>query len=366
MTVREDATTGGFVPSTVMQGDGEPTHTGTANGGLFGAASRLIEDAQRVVATTANAATTVLYWRLGRLVAQEVLSNLRADYGQEIVSALATQLVQRYGRTFQMRNLRRMIQFSQEFADLEIVSALATQLTWTHFVELLPVKTSEARLFYADRAAKLHLSTKELRGVIDRKAYERREIANSQIAAGSSTPLDAFLDPYLLDFLGLEDTFHERDLEAAIIHELEPFLLEVGHGWTFVARQKRMIVDGDDFYLDLLFYSRLMRRLIAVELKVGKFKPAHKAQMELYLRWLDRYERQEGEEAPIGLILCTEASRERIELLQMHKDGIVVAEYWTALPPKQELEQRLNEILRRAQERLALRQIASSTVGSGE
>jgi hypothetical protein len=161
----------------------------------------------------------------------------------------------------------------------------------------------------------------------------------------------------LLDFLELKDGYQEHDVESAIIHEMEPFLLEVGNGWAFIARQKRIIIDGEDFYIDLLFYSRPLRRLVAVELKIGKFKAAYKGQMELYLSWLDRHERQETEESPIGLILCTEASREQIELLRLHKDGIAVAEYWTALPPKEELEAKLSEIFRRAQERLARHQI---------
>jgi predicted nuclease of restriction endonuclease-like (RecB) superfamily len=239
------------------------------------------------------------------------------------------------------------------------VSTLSTQLSWSHFVELLPLRSDEARAFYAHQAVEVGLGVRELRGVIGRKAFERREIADSRIEPGSAVPLDAFKDPYLLDFLGMADTYRERDLESAIIRELEPFLLEVGNGWAFVARQKRIILDEADFYLDLLFYSRPLKRLVAVELKIGKFKAAYKEQMELYLKWLDRYERREGEETPIGLILCTEASREQIELLEMHKDGIVVAEYWTALPPKKELEQRLATILRAAKERLARRQIAA-------
>ena len=173
-------------------------------------------------------------------------------------------------------------------------------------------------------------------------------------------PLDTFRDPYLLDFLGLAGAYQERDLETAIIREMQAFLLEAGQGWAFVAHQKRLIIDDEDFYLDLLFFSRPLRRLIAVELKVGKFKAAYEGQMKLYLKWLDRYERQIGEEAPIGLILCTAAGREQIELLEMHKDGIAVAEYWTALPPKKVLEERLQLILRQAKERLARREIATT------
>lgn len=224
---------------------------------------------------------------------------------------------------------------------------------------LLPLKSDEARRFYADQVVAGRLSVRELKRAIQRKAYERREIANSQIEPGSMVPADTFSDPYLLDFLGLHDGYAEADLEAAILRDLEAFLLEVGAGFSFVARQKRMIIDGDDFHLDLLFFSRPLRRLVAVELKIGKFDARHEGQMKLYLKWLNRYERAEGEETPIGLILCTEASREQVELLEMHKDGIVVAEYWTALPPRHELEQRLQAILRDARERLARRALPS-------
>jgi RecB family endonuclease NucS len=160
-----------------------------------------------------------------------------------------------------------------------------------------------------------------------------------------------------LDFLGLKEGYLENDLEAAILKEVELFILELGKGFAFVERQKRIIIDGDDFYLDLLFYHRKLKRLVVVELKIGKFKPAYKGQMELYLKWLNRYEKHEGENMPIGLILCAEASREQIELLEMHKDGIMVAEYWSELPPKKELEQKLRAILIETKARLINRRL---------
>jgi len=162
-------------------------------------------------------------------------------------------------------------------------------------------------------------------------------------------------DPYRFDFLGLTAESQERDLEDALVRHITRFLLELGAGFAFVGRQVHLEVGGEDFYLDLLFYHRRLRRLVAIELKLGRFKAAHKGQMELYLKWLDKHERQAGEEAPIGLILCAESSREQVELLQMHKDGITVAEYWTELPPKAELEQHLHQALLEARERLARR-----------
>jgi len=194
-----------------------------------------------------------------------------------------------------------------------------------------------------------------LRQQIARKAYERREIANIELSKDSTVPFNVFKDPYLLDLFGLKENFVEADLEKTILVELEAFLLEFGHGFTFVERQKRMIIDDEDIVLDLLFYHRILKRLVAVELKLGVFKAAYKGQMELYLKWLDRYERKEGEETPIGIILCASASREKVELLEMDKAGIAVAEYWTHLPPKAEFETKIKTILIEAKERLERR-----------
>jgi predicted nuclease of restriction endonuclease-like (RecB) superfamily len=224
-------------------------------------------------------------------------------------------------------------------------------------LEILPIKTDEGRLYYANEVAQRNLSVQGLRREIARKAYERREIANTHVTESSPLPFNAFKDPYLLDVLGLKNNFAEADLEQAILVELEAFLLEFGKGFSFVARQKRMTIDEDDFYLDLLFYSRDLRRLVAVELKIGKFKPQYMGQMLLYLQWLDRYEKRDGENTPIGIILCTKASREQIELLELDKSGIAVAEYWTAMPPKEEFERKIKEILIQAKERLARRKM---------
>ncbi len=234
-------------------------------------------------------------------------------------------------------------------------------MSWTHFKTLLPVSSPEARAFYVKETIDRRLSVRDLRHAIERKAFERREIADSQIPEGSAVPLDAFRDPMLLDMLGLADTFLERDLEAALRHDMEAFLLEVGRGWAFVERQKRMTFDGDDYYLDLLFYSRPLRRLIAVELKVGKFKPSYQGQMNFYLKWLDRHERQADENPPIGLILCTEASRDQIELLETaqgrdRRRGVLddAAAKGRASGPDP------GEIYREAQERIARRQLTAA------
>jgi predicted nuclease of restriction endonuclease-like (RecB) superfamily len=251
-----------------------------------------------------------------------------------------------------------MMQFADVFPDLEIVSPLATQLNWSHFIELLPLKTTNARIYYAKKASEERWSRNQLRKQIERKAYERNEIAQLQSSQPTEEIQNTFKDPYFLDFLGLKEGYLEHDLEGAILNELEHFVLELGKGFAFVERQKRMIIDDDDFYLDLLFFHRKLKRLVAIELKLSKFKAADKGQMELYLKWLNKHEKQEGELQPIGLILCAEKSNEQIELLELGKDGIMVAEYWTELPPKSELEAKLHQALIEAKARMANKRIA--------
>ena len=299
---------------------------------------------QQVVAQV-NSVLTLTYWHVGKKINQHILNNERAEYGKEIIIPIAIQLVEKFGRNFELKNLYRMMQFAEIFPDFEIVVPLARQLSWSHFIALLPLKTPEARLFYAQKAFESTWSKRELRYQIERKAYERNEIANMQVHSELIDVQNTFKDPYFLDFLGLKDGYLENDIESAIIKELENFMLELGVGFTFVERQKRMILDGKDFYLDLLFYHRKLKRLVAIELKLSEFEPSHKGQMELYLKWLNKYEKQEGENTPIGLILCASKSNEQIELLEMHKDGIMVAEYWTELPSKKELEAKLHSLL---------------------
>lgn len=331
--------------------DSNENQIGFFNEKLFTDLSKLIEQSRHQVAMQANSTLTILFWQVGKRINDDILQNQRAEYGKQIVSTVSAQLEHLYGRNFTLRNVRRMMQFAEQFKDLQIVTPLATQLSWSHFIELLPLKNYEAKLFYAELSIEGTLGKRELRKQIANKAFERTEIANIQVTQNENFPINTFKDPYLLDFLGLQNGYLEKDIESAILHELEKFILELGKGFAFVERQKRMIIDGEDFYLDLLFYHRSLKRLVAIELKLGKFQAKHKGQMELYLKWLNKNERQKGEETPIGLILCAESSKEQVELLEMHKDGIMVAEYWTELPSKQELERKLHTALIEAKER---------------
>ena len=333
------------------------------NKNLYNDIAEIIETGRREIYVQANRGTVMIFWQIGKRINDEILENKRADYGKQIVSQLATQLTEKYGRSFALRNLRRMIQFVEQFPDFTIVSSATTQLTWTHIVELLPLKSHEAKLYYMNEVSRGLITVKQLRNMISRKAFERKEIADTQITPVSPIPQGTFKDPYFFDILGLKDEYLEDDFEEAILREIEKFILEFGKGFAFVERQKRMVIDGQDFKLDLLMFNRRLNRLVAIELKKGEFEYAYSSQMKLYLKWLSRYEREEWEKEPIGLILCTSGNhREQIELLEMDKDGILVAEYWTALPPKVELEQKIQAILDETSEHVAQRKLLSEKI----
>lgn len=330
----------------------------------------MIESARERVAGAANAELTMLYWRIGGRIRKEILADGRAAYGEEIVATLSRQLEVEYGGGFAEKSLRRMVQFAEAFPSAEIVATLSRQLSWSHFVSIIPLKEQFQREYYAEMCRIERWSVRTLRERIDSMLYERtalskkpaklieRELAMLRETERMSPEL-VMRDPYLLAFLGLADTYLEADLEAAVIREMESFLLELGAGFSFVARQKRIQIDGDDFYLDLLFYNRKLRRLVAIELKVGEFKAEYKGQMELYLRWLDKHEREADEESPLGIIFCTGRKREQIELLELNKSGIHVAEYLTALPPRAVLSRKLLLAEQKARRQLEQRGITS-------
>lgn len=324
---------------------------------------QIIEQARGHVAATANYALTTMYWHIGERINREVLGNERAEYGKQIVSQVATQLQFEYGKKgFELRNIRRMMQFAQQFPEFRIVSQVAAQLSWSHFIEVLSLKDELQREFYITLAASERWGRDRLRKEIDGMLYERTAIATKPdelIKKELSTLRDdnvmspdlVFKSPYFLEFTGLKGMYSEKSLEDCLVAHLEQFIIELGNGFSFVSRQKRMIIDGEDFYLDLLFYHRRLHRLIAIDLKKGRFKAEYKGQMELYLRWLEQNEMEPGEESPLGLLLCTEGSEEQIELLQLDKAGIKVAKYLTELPPRHVLMHQIQKSLEAAKAR---------------
>lgn len=289
----------------------------------------LIEKGKNQLAFAANASMTSTYWNIGKRINDEILDNQRAEYGKQIVVSLIR------------------------------------QLTWTHFIALIPIKDAIQRDFYTQMCRIESWNVKTLRKKIDSMLFERTalskkpdDLIKEEIEAlketDKLTPDLVFKDPYFLDFTGLKDTYSEKTLEDSILREIELFILELGSGFTFVERQKRMIIDGEDFNLDLLFYHRKLKRLVAIELKLGKFKSAYKGQMELYLRWLEKYDMQSGEETPLGLILCAEGNSEQVELLQLENSGIKIAEYLTDLPDKKVLKQKLHATIEQNKKRFVL------------
>ena len=322
----------------------------------------LIESARGRVAVGINSEMVMLYWDIGSRIKREILLDQRAEYGKQVIDALSIWLTERFGTGFSRANLFHMVRFAEVFSGREIVYALSRQLSWTHFRTLMYLGDPLQRQFYTEMCRLERWSSRVLDAKVQGMLYERTalskkpdELAKKELDAlrdeDRLTPDLIFRDPYFLDFLGLADTFSEKDLENAILRELERFILELGTDFSFIARQKRITVDHEDFYIDLLFYHRKLHRLVAIDLKLGKFRPADMGQMELYLRWLDRYERQEREDSPIGLILCAGKSLERIELLQLEDRGIRVSEYLTELPPRKVLEEKLHAAVRIARDR---------------
>jgi len=323
----------------------------------------LIDASRSAVAQAVNSALVLLYWQVGSRIRADVLRDKRAAYGEQILPTLSAKLAPEYGQGFGERNLARMIRFAEAFPDREIVLGLSRQLGWSHFVEIIPLKTDLHREFYAEMCRVERWSVRTLRAKVGGMLFERTalsrkpdELARQELAklreADQLSPDLVFRDPYFLDFLGLADTYSEKDLEVAILREMERFILELGAGFAFVARQKRLVIDSKDFYIDLLFYHRKLRRLVAIDLKLRAFQAADKGQMELYLRWLAKHEVEPGEETPIGLILREEKGEEQVELLQLDRSGIRVASYLTDLPPKEMLREKLRAAAEQARRQI--------------
>lgn len=331
---------------------------------LLGDVRSLILTARQHVAREIDSSLVKLYWSIGRRIHQDILQEQRAEFGQKIVQTLSAQLAAEFGQGFSTRNLWYMVRFAETYPDQQIVQTLSAQLGWSHFCVILPCDDELQRDFYAEMCRIERWSVRTLRQKIDSMLFERTALSKKPQALirqeldelrdeDKLTPDLVFRDPYLLDFLGLKDCYLEKDVENAIVNQLERFILELGDGFAFIERQKRISVDGDDHYLDLLFYHRGLRRLVAIDIKLRDFQPIDKGQMEFYLRWLDKHERQECENAPLGLILCAGKKHETIELMELDKSNIRVASYWTQLLPRELLERKLHEAVVMARERMA-------------
>ena len=320
----------------------------------------LIASTEEQVAISVNSSLTLMYWQIGFKINEDILKNSRAEYGKEILQTVSAKLTEEFGQGYSYSSLTRMMKFAQYFT-FENIATLSQQLSWSHFKELLPMEDNLKIEFYAQMSALDKWSVRTLRNRIDSMLYERTALSKKpdelityeieKLKEGVVTPNMVLKDPYVLDFLELNDRYLEKDLEDAILRDIENFILELGAGFSFIARQKRVQIGEDDFYIDLLFYNRKLKRLIALDLKLGKFKAEYKGQMELYLKYLEKYEKEEDENTPLGIILCSDKNQEQIELLELEKSDIHVAKYLTILPPKEEFEKRLHKAIQNAKQK---------------
>lgn len=329
---------------------------------------KVIDRSKSRVATAINSEMIILYWSIGKIIKTEILKDERAAYGKVIVGELSKELTVNYGKGYSRRNLFNMISLYETIADFEIVQTLSAQLSWSHLLKLISIPDHLKREFYITMSINERWSIRTLNERINSMLYERTAISKKPeetikndlklLSEENKMTTDLFFrDPYVLDFLGLQDTYSEKDLENAILAELENFILEMGRDFAFMGRQVRITVGDTDYYIDLLFYHRKLRRLVVIELKLGKFLPEHKGQVELYLRWLKKNEMAEGEADPIAIILCAEKSSEEVELLELDASGMHVAEYMTQLPPKEMLQGKLHAAIEKAKEKFEYKEI---------
>lgn len=330
---------------------------------LYSEIKKLIDSSRSRVAAIVNSEITDLYWKVGRHINENVLNNERAAYGKQIIRYLSEKLTREYGRGWSEKQLRHCTHLASTFPYDEKFSALRRELNWTCIKALMYIDEPLKREFYIEMCKMNHWNTRTLQNRINSMLYERTAISKmpddlivqeltSLQEENKLTPDLVFRDPYFLDYLGLADTYSEKDLESAIIAELQQFIIELGSDFAFMARQKRIIIDNEDYYIDLLFFHRRLKCLVAIDLKLGKFEAAYKGQMELYLRWLEKYEMVEGENQPIGLILCSGKNEEHVELMKLDESNIRVAEYMTKLPDMKLLEEKLKQSIERARKRL--------------
>ena len=318
--------------------------------------STIIKQSRYGVASTVNSAIVMLYWTIGKRINDEVLKGDRASYGDQVISDISKDLTLKFGRGYNKASLFRMLRFAKMYPKQEIVATVSRLLSWSHIVIISQIEEELKRDFYLEMARLEKWSVRETRSKINGMLFERTAISKkpekviqSELEKVRSdderSPDMVFKDPYLLDFMNLPCKYSESDLENAILDNITEFLYELGNDFCFVARQKRMSTKNTDRYLDLLFFHRGLRRLVAIELKLGKFEPEHKGQMEWYLRWLDKNERKSYEEKPIGIILCANKDQEDVEYLELDDAGIHVTQYLTKLPPKKLLEEYLHKAI---------------------
>jgi predicted nuclease of restriction endonuclease-like (RecB) superfamily len=326
---------------------------------LFADIKNLVISARQRAFKAVDSERVILYWQIGNRINEEILQNQRAEFGKQVVKNPSKKMTLEFGSGFNQINLWLFIRFVTFFPDFEIVYALRKLFSWTHFRIFIRIEDDLKRRFYMEMCRIEGWGTRQLEERMDSMLFERTAISRKpedliqlELDKVGDTGLVSedmvFRDPYLLDFLDLKDTYSEKDLETAILLEIQRFIAEFGTDFAFLARQKVISIDGEDYKIDLLFFHRRLKRLVAIDLKLRKFRPQDKGQMELYLRWLEKHEMVEGENPPIGLILCSAKSDEHIELLMLDQGDIRVAQYLTELPPREVLQAKLHAAIAKA------------------
>ena len=309
-----------------------------------------IINAQRQVYSAVNAAMVEAYWNIGKTIYKVCGENDRAAYGKQILKDLSERLTEEFGRGFDESNLRNMRRFYLAFP---IRDALRPELSWTHYRALMRVEDEKARDFYKDEAAKSGWSTRQLNRQINTMYYQRilasrdKESVAAEIQTTEPKPEyeKIIKDPYVLEFLDLpaNEHYYESSLEQALIDHLQKFLLELGRGFSFVARQKHFNVDGRHFYIDLVFYNYILKCFVLIDLKTDDLTHQDIGQMQMYVNYYTRYMMNEGDNPPVGLLLCAQKSNTLVQLtLPEDNRQIYAAKYMPYLPTEEELKRELN------------------------
>lgn len=310
---------------------------------------RILSEARNKVYQTANFAMVEAYWNIGKSIVEQQGGEEKAEYGVRLIAELSKQMTTDFGKGFTVANLKNMRQFYLTFPKSY---ALRSELSWTHYRLLMRVENKNARQFYIEEAIKSNWSTRQLERQINSFFYERllssqnKEKVSEEIQKleAAKVPEDIIRDPYVLKFLGLnpKDDFYESDLEEALITHLQKFLLELGRGFSFVARQKRITFDGRHFRIDLVFYNYILKCFVLIDLKIGDLTHQDLGQMQMYVHYYERELMNEGDNPPIGIVLCADKSESVVKYtLPENETQIFASKYNLYLPSEEELSQEL-------------------------
>ena len=319
---------------------------------IYNSIKEILSKAREKAYKAVNFSMVEAYWNIGKIIVEAQGNDVRAEYGANLIKNLSKNLTQEFGKGFDVTNISRMRQFYLTFQN---VDALRQQLSWTHYRLLMKVESEEKRQFYLDECVQNNWSTRQLERQINSFYYERllstqNEFKNEirkeiqQLESGIQ-PEDIIKDPYVLEFLGLKENvkFSESEMESALVKNLQEFLLELGKGFSFVARQKRITADGDHFYIDLVFYNYILKCFVLFDLKIGKLTHQDIGQMDFYVRYFEKEIKNESDNPTIGIILSSERNETIVKysILEESKQ-LFAAKYLPYLPTEEELKKELN------------------------